>query len=76
MARQSDFTKAVLNIQNEVGRLQTNVKRKGVVPFMQEEVSNKTARDRFQRMSPEERLSFMEQTGPMEIMKMLRVGTN
>ena len=76
MARQSDFTKAVLNIQNEVGRLQADVKRNGVVPFMKEEVSVKDARTRLGNMLPEERRQFIEETGPMEFMKMFGSSKN
>ena len=71
MARQSDFTQAVQNVFAEFQGIRRKAATTDVVPFMQEEVSLRDARARFQKMLPNERLVFIQQQGAMETMKLL-----
>jgi len=72
MAKQSDFTRAVQNIMTEVKFTQEASSKTGSIPFMTERLSARDTRSRFERMLPTERLAFLEQNDPREVMKLLQ----
>jgi len=61
----NEFTDAILSVKDEISVLRKIARRADPIPFMQERVSKRQyVRDRFERMSPEQRRQYIEKNGP------------
>ena len=65
MPKVNEFTDAILSVKEEISVLRKIAKKADPIPFMQERVSKRQyVRDRFERMSPEQRRQYIEKNGP------------
>ena len=65
MPKVNEFTDAILSVKDEISVLRKIARRADPIPFMQERVSKRQyVRDRFERMSPEQRRQYIEKNGP------------
>jgi len=61
----NEFTDAILSVKEEISVLRKIATKADPIPFMQERVSKRQyVRDRFERMSPEQRRQYIEKNGP------------
>jgi len=61
----NEFTDAILSVKEEISVLRKIARKADPIPFMQERVSKRQyVRDRFERMSPEQRRQYIEENGP------------
>jgi len=61
----NEFTDAILSVKDEISVLRKIARKADPIPFMQERVSKRQyVRDRFERMSPEQRRQYIEKNGP------------
>jgi len=61
----NEFTDAILSVKEEISVLRKIARKADPIPFMQERVSKRQyVRDRFERMSPEQRRQYIEKNGP------------
>ena len=65
MPKINEFTDAILSVKDEISVLRKIARKADPIPFMQERVSKRQyVRDRFERMSPEQRRQYIEKNGP------------
>ena len=65
MPKVNEFTDAILSVKDEISVLRKIARKADPIPFMQERVSKRQyVRDRFERMSPEQRRQYIEKNGP------------
>ena len=65
MPKINEFTDAILSVKDEISVLRKIATKADPIPFMQERVSKRQyVRDRFERMSPEQRRQYIEKNGP------------
>ena len=65
MPKVNEFTDAILSVKEEISVLRKIARKADPIPFMQERVSKRQyVRDRFERMSPEQRRQYIEKNGP------------
>ena len=65
MPKVNEFTDAILSVKEEISVLRKIATKADPIPFMQERVSKRQyVRDRFERMSPEQRRQYIEKNGP------------
>ena len=65
MPKVNEFTDAILSVKEEISVLRKIAKKADPIPFMQERVSKRQyVRDRFERMSQEQRRQYIEENGP------------
>ena len=65
MPKINEFTDAILSVKDEISVLRKIARKADPIPFMQERVSKRQyVRDRFERMSPEQRRQYIEENGP------------
>jgi len=61
----NEFTDAILSVKEEISVLRKIARKADPIPFMQERVSKRQyVRDRFERMSQEQRRQYIEENGP------------
>ena len=65
MPKINEFTDAILSVKDEISVLRKIARKADPIPFMQERVSKRQyVRDRFERMSQEQRRQYIEENGP------------
>ena len=65
MPKINEFTDAILSVKDEISVLRKIATKADPIPFMQERVSKRQyVRDRFERMSQEQRRQYIEENGP------------
>jgi hypothetical protein len=66
----NEFTDAILSVKEEISILRKIAKKADPIPFMQERVSKRQyVRDRFERMSQEQRRQYIEENGPEALLQ-------
>jgi hypothetical protein len=66
----NEFTDAILSVKDEISVLRKIATKADPIPFMQERVSKRQyVRDRFERMSPEQRRQYIEKNGPEALLQ-------
>jgi len=66
----NEFTDAILSVKDEISVLRKIARKADPIPFMQERVSKRQyVRDRFERMSPEQRRQYIEKNGPEALLE-------
>jgi len=68
----SEFTEAVLDIVGELKAARVSANKSTPIPFMQEKLRARDARNRFMNGTPQERRTFIETNGIEEAMKLAR----
>ena len=78
MPKQSEATKVVLNIIEQVKKSRELADKHPGIPLMQQEVSRAQAAAQLRRMTPEERTRFLAEKGQDAVLAMLpgRVGSD
>ena len=70
MPKVNEFTDAILSVKEEISVLRKIATKADPIPFMQERVSKRQyVRDRFERMSPEQRRQYIEKNGPEALLE-------
>ena len=65
MPKINEFTDAILSVKDEISVLRKIARKADPIPFMQERVSKRQyVRDRFERMTQEQRRQYIEENGP------------
>ena len=65
MPKINEFTDAILSVKDEISVLRKIATKADPIPFMQERVSKRQyVRDRFERMTQEQRRQYIEENGP------------
>ena len=65
MPKINEFTDAILSVKDEISVLRKIARKADPIPFMQERVSKRQyVRDRFERMTQEQRRQYIEKNGP------------
>lgn len=67
----SVYTQVVLDTAQKVREARKRAKEAKPIPFMQEQVSLRTFRDRFRAMSPAERAAMVQQVGAANLLREL-----
>ena len=70
MPKRNEFTDAILSVKDEISVLRKIARKADPIPFMQERVSKRQyVRDRFERMSQEQRRQYIEENGPEALLQ-------
>ena len=65
MPKVNEFTDSILSVKEEISVLRKIARKADPIPFMQERVSKRQyVRDRFERMTQEQRRQYIEKNGP------------
>ena len=65
MPKINEFTDAILSVKDEISVLRKIARKADPIPYMQERVSKRQyVRDRFERMTQEQRRQYIEENGP------------
>lgn len=72
MPERSLFTNAVLKVAEEYDEMKRRAAESPDVPFMEEKLSLRDARNRFAKMTPEQRRQFIESKGLEEALRLAR----
>jgi hypothetical protein len=66
----NEFTDAILSVKDEISVLRKIARKADPIPFMQERVSKRQyVRDRFERMTQEQRRQYIEKNGPEALLQ-------